>query len=120
MLLPDLTGDMPGMLRALVQPDVELTTFKGAGQHGETIHCLTHAPSGSWARLTAQGDGTAQVEHDGPRDLVAEDAPVLDHWATHDRPGPGQYGFTVFPDGEHRLWFEGTDGTSWPLPHAEG
>lgn len=110
----DLTADMPQFLGSLVQPDaIELALTDADGQR---VHGLIHNSSGSWARVTPHPDGTARLETGGPRDLWAERAPLLTHWAEAGQPGADAYSLTVHPDGHHELWLDSPNGPSWRLP----
>ena len=113
---PNLADDMPQLLRSLLLPDVEAFTLNGAGEDTQTMHCLIHRPSGSWARVVPQHGGTVQVDQGGPRNLFDEGAQLVLHWARAGRPGPERYGLSVGPDGRHELWFETRNGPNWLLP----
>ncbi|MEU2609338.1 methyltransferase domain-containing protein [Streptomyces albus] len=96
----DPNGDMPRFLGSLAQPDViEFSVVVD----DKTVHGLIHPDSDSWSRLTPRDDGTARLEHDGPRNLWAERAPLLHQWVQAGRPGPDAYTLTVHPDGRHEL-----------------
>ncbi len=115
--VPDLAGDMPQLLRLLMQPDVHQVTLRTREADPVTFHCLTHEPTGSWARIEPQGAGVVHVDYDGERDLFGEFAALLSHWAQMNRPGPGHYGLSILPNNaRHELWFETPDGPRWRLP----
>ncbi|ARQ68351.1 hypothetical protein [Streptomyces marincola] len=103
-VLPDLCGAVPRLLRHLVQPDVTQVTLREAATGPAALHVLTHRATGSWARIVPRTGGFAHVDHAGPRDLFAEFAPVVSHWARAGGPGQEAYGLTVAPDGRHELW----------------
>lgn len=87
-----------GMLAALRLPGVQKTGLLPGGEPEQTW--LT-AGDGSWA-WQAEGSGT--VAQGGPRrlwDLLEE---VHRDWTSLGRPGRGEFGLTVTPDGGHRLW----------------
>ncbi|WFB06422.1 methyltransferase domain-containing protein [Streptomyces sp. LX-29] len=107
----DLTADMPRFLGSLVQPDVvELTLID---DNDRQVHGLTHAASGSWARITPREDGSARLEAGGPRALWDERAPLLRHWAGAGTPGADAYTLSVHSNGRHSLQLD--DGTRWAL-----
>jgi protein-L-isoaspartate O-methyltransferase len=110
----DITDDMPRFLAGMVQPDTADFTLHDTD--GQKIHGIVHPPSRSWARITPAGDGSARIEHGGPRDLWAERASLLDHWIQAGRPGPERYGLTAGPDRRHVLWLDAPDERRWRLP----
>ncbi|MDT3398130.1 methyltransferase domain-containing protein [Streptomyces sp. B1866] len=100
---------------SLYQPDVLGMTLAPARE--PKIYGLVHPATGSWARITLEDAATVSVAWDGPRDLWAERAPVLTRWISAGRPGPGAYGLTVGPGGEHELWLDAAHGGQrLPLP----
>ena len=106
----DLNERMPTFLGSLVHPDVlELSMLL----EGKTMHGYVHPDSQSWARLTPRGDGTARLDHGGPRNLWTERAPLLDAWTAAGRPNADAYRLTVHPDGAHELHL---GEQAWPLP----
>ncbi|MDT0308325.1 protein-L-isoaspartate(D-aspartate) O-methyltransferase [Streptomyces sp. DSM 44917] len=110
----DLGAAVPRFLGALLHPDVATLVMRDAD--GRVVYGLVHPDSGSCARLAPQGDGTALVQYDGPRDLWAERAPLLAEWDRAGRPEPERYGLTVAADGGHTLWLDRPDGWTLPLP----
>lgn len=105
----ELDARMVSFLGRLAQPDVREL---GLVSEDRTVHGLIHPASHSWARLTPRGDGTALLEQDGPRDLWAERAPLLEVWHAAGRPDTDGYGLTVHPDGRHEL---SLGDKVWPL-----
>lgn len=111
----NLPGDPDDFLTEMVLPEaLELTLHQpdvlGMILHfDDPIHGLVHPPTNSWARIT-QSDTALLVEYGGPRDLWAERDRLLRRWIEAGRPGPGSYGLTVKPDGEHQLWLDSREG----------
>ncbi|MEW1551796.1 methyltransferase domain-containing protein [Streptomyces tsukubensis] len=81
---------------------------------GTPVHGLVHPPTGSWARITQDGDQVT-VEHGGPRDLWAERLDLTAQWTSAGRPAPGAYTLTVSSCGTHTLRRTGTSPMSWTL-----
>ncbi|MEU3710474.1 hypothetical protein [Streptomyces catenulae] len=102
--------DMPQFLGSLVHPDVVDFSLLLDGQ---SVHCLAHPRSRSWARITPGPDGTARLDHGGPRNLWAERAPLISRWAAADQPNADAYSLTVYPTGQHELRL---GDSFWSLP----
>ncbi|GAA2499736.1 methyltransferase domain-containing protein [Streptomyces thermolineatus] len=110
----DLADPMVPFFTFLVQPDVlEVGFTQGAGEY---TRGLVDPVTDSWACISPRPDGTAHLEHKGPRNLWDEREPILTHWAENGRPGPERYGLTITPDGERTLWLDKSTGASWRLP----
>ncbi|WP_019549379.1 methyltransferase domain-containing protein [Streptomyces sulphureus] len=101
---------MPSFLGSLAHPDVlDLSMLI----EGQTRYGLIHPNTRSWARITPNTDGTARLDHGGPRNLWTERAPLLEAWRAAGGPNADAYRLTVHPDGTHELHL---GEQTWPLP----
>ena len=86
---------------SLMQHDVLSMTL--ALPNETRVYGLVHPPTGSWARVTATGDRSVQVDSAGPHDLWGDRFAMVSRWIKAGRPAPNAYELTVSHDGKHRL-----------------
>ncbi|MFD8966654.1 methyltransferase domain-containing protein [Streptomyces sp. NPDC059568] len=98
---------------AMRQPEV--LSMSLVDDTGTAIHGLVHPRTGSWARITLNGDDSIQVVHEGALDLWADRLSLLKGWIEAGRPSPDAYRLTVESSGEHTLRRDRPEETTWKL-----
>ncbi|MFE4611611.1 methyltransferase domain-containing protein [Streptomyces niveus] len=99
-----LGAEIAQFLPSLAHPTVKTIVLKD--DSGREMRCLWEPQTESWARITPLDVRTAQLDHQGPRDLWAELEPLLTHWVSAGRPSVDRYGLSVDTDGAHILWLD--------------